>query len=84
MNKKTNYTKSTSPQEFRFEISFHNFYTTPHYSKQLYLNFCKIRTFSDLSQDHEQTNAIVKGDDSAVGTRRFISTWALDGSWLVI
>jgi hypothetical protein len=36
------------------------------------------------SPDHEQISAVVKGNDSVVGTRRFNCTWALDDSWLVI
>jgi hypothetical protein len=44
---------------------------SPQYSKQLYLNFCKIRTFPGVAidQPHEQTNANVKGDDDSVGIK---------------
>jgi hypothetical protein len=47
-------------------------YTSPHFSEQ---TFCAVRTFSGSAPDHEQTNAIVKGDDSAVGTRSALRHW---------
>jgi hypothetical protein len=60
----TNYTKSTSPQNSDLELSYQ-------YSKQLYLDFCKIITFSSLAIDqaHEQTKANVKGDGDVVGIK---------------
>jgi hypothetical protein len=70
-----------SPQNSDLGPPFRHLYTSPHFSEQ---TFCAVRTFSGSAPDHEQTSAIVKGEDSAVGTRAFICTLPLDGSWVVI
>jgi hypothetical protein len=54
-----------------WDIYFVIFHTSPQYSKQLYLNFCKIRTSPGVAidQPHGQTNVNVKGDDDSVGIK---------------